>query len=1351
MLKKIFATGFIVCVAFFATFFMGEAVKAADINNIAAPTFKVAKNMAGTDAFVYAYNVLDYGADNSGTMDNTEIFQKLLNKAGSLGGGIVYVPSGKYKVTGSLRVPKGVTLRGDWREPVKGQSLDYGTILMAYTGRNGGEKTQPFIEAEPETGVTNFTVWYPEQSADNIVPYSPTIRIGVNNYFGNEYVNVKDVTLVNSYIGVWYNQDNFGASPVVNGVYGTPLKKGVEIDCIADVGRIDRVNFSPDYWSGSNLPGAPLKGSSFQNYIYNNATGVVMRRNDWSYTCLVNVDGYNIGYNTNFSNDGNRSTPNGHHYKYNLTNCKNGIVFDTSNYVGILFDEIKIYNCENGIVVKGGTSDAVQFAKADITCTKYSVNVDKTSTTKVMMTDSTIHKGLVNMDGGTFISTNNTFDNKVPQIVIGSLGRVSLTGNKFNKEKTIVNNSVYKSNLNNAPSSASAVPEFDMSKALFQSHMPANTNLYVVTEAPYNANMSFNHGGGADCTDAINRALQDAGKNGGGIVFLPSGHYRVNGTLLVPSNVELRGATDVSAVPHGSGAILESYANKDNANGTPFIRLEANAGIRGVIINYPEQTYALSGDGKYYAHDYPYAIQGMGANVYIINTGIRAASRGVDLATYRCDNHYIDFLAGHIAHQCVKVGNGSKNGIINNLMFNTLVYACGRESKFGSFPNSPDGDSGPVYDQQLRELEFLTLGDCEGESLYNCFPYGAYIGIKLVNEGQGGPNNLFSMGLGIDGSRKAMYFDSGLTGKMDFVDNQIVSLNNDQPITRYIEAKSDSNFTANLYNTDLWGFPEKAIVMDGNSGTLNVHNANFQMRGYNTSLDIAQGSDVNLYSTNFNSYNGAFLNGDGNVRMDNVVADFNNNERNKMQSIVAGFSSAIEIDANSSASSAINRTGWKASASTFNENAWQSLDGNLESQWTTMNAQVPGQWYQVDMGREVEFDTIVTTLGRSGDVPRGYKVLLSNNGSDWREVASGQNQNIYSVGDQKARYVRIEQTMNESHWWAVYEFYVLKSTVYDIGEGEPIEPTTEATTAPTTQAQTTAQTTTEATTMPIDDVLPQPFGLVAGSPRDNVLNVVWGNAGNYVYNVYIDGALKLASVGCASYDIEGIPAGQHRVTVTITAGGKESVGTETTVDVKGVVVTTTQEQTTVAPTTTKQATTVAPTTKQPTTVAPTTTKQPTTVAPTTTKQATTVAQTTTKQATTEPSTDKPSESAIGGPSESVTNNQVAEPTKAEEPTAYSQKDLPGIHKKSLKKIKVKYKKYKKKYTKLKWRKIKGAKKYTIYVSKNKKKFRKSTTTKKLFFVHKKSKGRRKKCRYYIVARDKNGVIIAKSKIIKIKK
>jgi hypothetical protein len=351
------------------------------------------------------------------------------------------------------------------------------------------------------------------------------------------------------------------------------------------------------------------------------------------------------------------------------------------------------------------------------------------------------------------------------------------------------------------------------------------------------------------------------------------------------------------------------------------------------------------------------------------------------------------------------------------------------------------------------------VGDTTNQTLYNCFPYGAYIGTKLINEGNGGPQNLLSMGLGIDGSRKSVYFGSGLTGTMNFIDNQIVSLNNDQPITRYFETEGNSDFTANFYNTDLWGFPEKAVVMKDNSGSLNLYTANFQQRGYNGALNIGNGNSVKVVSSGFNTNNAQFSSGSSNISLMNTVADYSANEGNTFAQNIANFATAVSVDENSQAMSQINRRNWVASSNVNNYMAAQSLDGDLTTQWNS-SWQAPGQWYQVDMGSNQQFDTIVTTLGPTNDSPGAYKVLVSNDGSNWRQVASGEHQNIYSVGPQNARYIRIEQSSSAGKFWAIYEFYVLNSVTYDVGTGEVIEPETE----PEPETEVTTEQKTEAPT-----------------------------------------------------------------------------------------------------------------------------------------------------------------------------------------------------------------------------------------------------------------------------------------------
>lgn len=1039
-----------------------------DFGNVGEPSYKLVHTLDSSEVFVATYDVTDYGAVADGQTDNTNVFQKLLNKVGDLGGGIVYVPSGRYAIKGALSIPKGVTLRGDWQKPSRNNSAPIGTLLMAYTGRNGNERTTPFVEMAPETGIMDLTIWYPEQDPNNITPYSPTIRYGFNNYFGNEYCNTKNVTLLNSYIGVLFNYDNGGASPVVNGLYGTTLCKAIEIDKIADVGRIENVNLSPDYWKNSGVANAPTT-TSFNDYMYNNSIGIVMRRNDWSYTCNININGYNIGYDTEktLSTDDN-ATPNGHHYNFDLSECKTGIQINATNSVGILFDEINIHNCENGIVLGENTSDAAQFTKTTVDVSKYAIQIPDTSSTKLTFNSSKVSRGRVAINSGTFVANNTTFSNSTPQIYYGTSGRGNITECAFTKGQKITNKSVYESTLSDSTAVTGEVSDF--TKVEYDPHTPARTVLYNATVSPYNASTGSN-----DNTSAIQEALNQASNDGGGIVFLPSGKYKVRGHLTIPSNVELRGAVDLWSVPHGSGTILEAYENRNNPDGDSFIQLKADSGIRGIVVDYPEQVF--SGSADWLPAKYPYTIQGQGANVYVIDSGVRAAYKALDLFTYKCDNHYVDFLGGHAFDTGVRVGGNSVDGKLYNLMFNVIVYACGNESKFGSFSNMPNGVSNaPLYSYGLEHLDFLILGDCDNETLYNDFHYGSYRGTLLQNDGNGGPSGR-SMGLGVDGSTRAVYWTSGLTKSFDFDNSQIVSIGDNNPKTAYFYSEENSNFKSTFNNCDFWGQPQRGLIL--NSGNLTLYGSHFNNPGQQTLASVSNAS-LNILASASNQNGTAFVDSgsEKNISISGSILNNRNNNADSFKSFDNNMGLGSTVSSSGALAQVSGRDSWKATACNNNNNAKNALDGNAATRWDTSGSQTPGQWFMVDFGKTLTYNTIICDVGlsTSSDAPAAYEIYVSSNGTNWgNAIASGTTTNgIIKVNVQNSRYVRVVQTGSKSNYWSIHEFYVLNAAANNdlISDEDESKTPEETTTEETTKPQET--TTVEPTTKPEETTTVEP-------------------------------------------------------------------------------------------------------------------------------------------------------------------------------------------------------------------------------------------------------------------------------------
>ncbi|MCR5736256.1 MAG: hypothetical protein K6G64_01235 [Eubacterium sp.] len=79
----------------------------------------------------------------------------------------------------------------------------------------------------------------------------------------------------------------------------------------------------------------------------------------------------------------------------------------------------------------------------------------------------------------------------------------------------------------------------------------------------------------------------------------------------------------------------------------------------------------------------------------------------------------------------------------------------------------------------------------------------------------------------------------------------------------------------------------------------------------------------------------------------------------------------------------------------------------------------------------------------------------------------------------------------------------------------------------------------------------KPFGLVASSPSNNTIGVVWGRGNINSYNVYIDGNKVSSAVGCAYYTYTGYAAGTHTVAISTVSGSSESEKVSVTVTVAG--------------------------------------------------------------------------------------------------------------------------------------------------------------------------------------------------------
>lgn len=177
------------------------------------------------------YNVVDYGADNTGKTDCSEAIQNALDLAREAGGGIVYLPAGYYKLENPVTVYQNTELRGS--SVVNRDLLGNcrGTMILNYYGKNdvNSDTARALITLDGDySGVTGLRVATPElnlfekvYTADTLPKYNYIVRASGNgNYCANLYLE-----------GV-YNGVDFGAgceNSVINKVMGAIYNVGIRL------------------------------------------------------------------------------------------------------------------------------------------------------------------------------------------------------------------------------------------------------------------------------------------------------------------------------------------------------------------------------------------------------------------------------------------------------------------------------------------------------------------------------------------------------------------------------------------------------------------------------------------------------------------------------------------------------------------------------------------------------------------------------------------------------------------------------------------------------------------------------------------------------------------------------------------------------------------------------------------------------------------------------------------------------------------------------------------------------------------------------------------------------------------
>jgi hypothetical protein len=152
------------------------------------------------------------------------------------------------------------------------------------------------IYVSGSAGVMGLTIFYPNQSLDDVKPYPFTFYV---NGLGDGYMlqSIVNCTLLNSYKGIGACVD--GASPhemmTIENVKGTVLHLGAEAYNQADVGTWKNLYFTPDYWA--NAPegfNAPDK-EKLAAYTKEHTVGLRLGDLEWTQFAHIRLSHFKTG------------------------------------------------------------------------------------------------------------------------------------------------------------------------------------------------------------------------------------------------------------------------------------------------------------------------------------------------------------------------------------------------------------------------------------------------------------------------------------------------------------------------------------------------------------------------------------------------------------------------------------------------------------------------------------------------------------------------------------------------------------------------------------------------------------------------------------------------------------------------------------------------------------------------------------------------------------------------------------------------------------------------------------------------------------------------------------------------
>ena len=187
--------------------------------------------------------------------------------------------------------------------------------------------------------------------------------------------------------------------------------------------------------------------------------------------------------------------------------CRTGVYVEGIASVGFMFTRFNIDQAQTGMYFTSAADGQALLHTCQINALNYALY--NTGPGRIQAISCTFKEGEVRADSGYLSVVNSDFTDTVgTHITVNeSVRGATLQGNRFTRTAQIADNTSYPVLIDHAPVSVTPLPAYDFKKPV-QSHTAAKTDLFVVTEPPYNAATDQS----SDATPAFQTALDEIGR-----------------------------------------------------------------------------------------------------------------------------------------------------------------------------------------------------------------------------------------------------------------------------------------------------------------------------------------------------------------------------------------------------------------------------------------------------------------------------------------------------------------------------------------------------------------------------------------------------------------------------------------------------------------------------------------------------------------------------------------------------------------------------------------------------------------------------------------------------------------------